>query len=62
MASEAYMTLEAESKKLKAAQVPGEKWIQNAIVPRVRGTAGGDRVQVSYRPCTGILPRRYPHC
>ncbi len=29
-------------------QVPGEKWLQNAIVRRVRGTAGGDRVQVSY--------------
>ena len=33
-------------------QVPGEKWLQNAIVRRVRGTAGGDRVQVSYPVAT----------
>ena len=33
-------------------QVPGEKWIQNAIVRRVRGTAGGDRVQASYPVAT----------
>ena len=33
-------------------QVPGEKWKNNAIVRRVRGTGGGDRIQVDYSVAT----------
>ena len=33
-------------------QVPGEKWKNNAIVRRVRGTGGGDRIQVEYSVAT----------
>ncbi len=33
-------------------QVPGEKWKNNEIVRRVRGTGGGDRIQVEYSVAT----------
>jgi hypothetical protein len=33
-------------------QVPGEKWRNNAIARRVRGTGGGDRITVPYSVST----------